>query len=62
MDASNEHLSHLIKQTDHAFKALMQEPGSRELNQAYDKAKLELDSYVSSLRNTLNQRHSRSLG
>lgn len=62
MDASNQHLSNLLKQTDLAFKALMQQPESRELSEAYDKAKLELDSYVSSLRSTLNQRRSQRPG
>lgn len=62
MDASNQHLSNLLKNTDQAFNALMQHPESRELGLAYDKAKRDLDSYVSSLRNTLNQRHSQRPG
>ena len=45
MDDSNQHLKHLLKQTDIAFKALMREPASRLLNEQYEKAKLELDSY-----------------
>ncbi|GGW92981.1 hypothetical protein [Alteromonas halophila] len=58
MDVSNQHLKELLEKTDNAFKALMQAPDSTELNQAYDRAKLDLDSYVSSLRHTLNQRRS----
>ncbi|MDY6977251.1 MAG: hypothetical protein SVW51_13760 [Pseudomonadota bacterium] len=57
MDDSNQHLKHLLKQTDVAFKALMREPASRPLNEQYEKAKLELDSYTASLKHTLNQRH-----
>ena len=57
MDDSNQHLKHLLKQTDIAFKALMREPASQLLNEQYEKAKLELDSYTASLKHTLNQRH-----
>jgi len=57
MDDSNQHLKHLLKQTDIAFKALMREPASRLLNEQYEKAKLELDSYTASLKHTLSQRH-----
>ena len=57
MDDSNQHLKHLLKQTDIAFKALMREPASRLLNEQYEKAKLELDSYTASLKHTLNHRH-----
>ena len=57
MDDSNQHLKHLLKQTDITFKALMREPASRLLNEQYEKAKLELDSYTASLKHTLNQRH-----
>ncbi len=39
MDDSNQHLKHLLKQTDIAFKALMREPASRLLNEQYEKAK-----------------------
>ncbi len=57
MDDSNKHLKHLIKQTDLAFKALMRDPASLSLNAQYEKAKLELDSYTTLLKHTLNQRH-----
>ena len=56
MDDSNQHLKHLLKQTDRAFKALMREPASSLLNEQYEKAKLELDTYTASLKHTLNQR------
>ena len=56
MDDSNHHLKHLLKQTDLAFKALMREPASSLLNEQYEKAKLELDTYTASLKHTLNQR------
>lgn len=56
MDDSNQHLKDLLSQTDLAFKALMRQPNSSELTNAYDNAKAELDSYMKSLRNTLSQR------
>ena len=56
MDDSNQHLKHLLKQTDLAFKALMREPASSLLNEQYEKAKLELATYTASLKHTLNQR------
>ena len=56
MDDSNQHLKHLLKQPDLAFKALMREPASSLLNEQYEKAKLELDTYTASLKHTLNQR------
>jgi hypothetical protein len=57
MDENNQHLRRLLEQTDIAFKALMQEPNSSDLNAAYDNAKAELDRYIVSLRNSLAQRH-----
>ena len=56
MDDSNQHLKDLLSQTDLAFKALMRQPSSSELTNAYDNAKAELDAYMKSLRNTLSQR------
>ena len=56
MDDSNQHLQYLILQTDIAFKALLEEPSSVELNQAYDSAKYALDDYVAALKNALHQR------
>ena len=56
MDDSNQHLKDLLSQTDLAFKALMRQPSSSELSNAYESAKAELDAYMKSLRNTLSQR------
>ncbi|GEA12546.1 hypothetical protein [Alteromonas sp. KUL49] len=56
MENSNIHLKSLLLKTDIAFKALMQEPSSVELNEAYEQAKTELDTYMVSLRNSLTQR------
>jgi hypothetical protein len=56
MDDSNQHLKDLLSQTDLAFKALMRQPNSSELTNAYDNAKAELDAYMKSLRTTLSQR------
>ncbi len=56
MDVSNEHLKNLLERTDTAFNALREQPGSAELSIAYEQARLELDNYVATLRNTLNQR------
>tara|TARA_B000000441_G_C21618792_1_gene276224 strand:+ start:622 stop:765 length:144 start_codon:yes stop_codon:yes gene_type:complete len=46
MEDSNQHLKTLLQNTDNAFKALMREPDSIALNQAYDDAKAELDTYM----------------
>ncbi|AIF99925.1 MAG TPA: hypothetical protein DCW74_14750 [Alteromonas australica] len=56
MEDSNQHLKTLLQNTDNAFKALMREPDSIALNQAYDDAKAELDTYMVSLKHTLSQR------
>jgi exonuclease VII large subunit len=56
MDESNQHLKHLLKQTDIAFKALMRDPASLSLHEQYERAKLELDSYTASLKHSLTQR------
>lgn len=56
MDVSNEHLKYLLEQTDIAFNALRQQPESAELSSAYEQARLELDNYVATMRNTLSQR------
>ncbi|MBU3021427.1 hypothetical protein [Aestuariibacter sp. A3R04] len=57
MDVSNEHLKALLEKTDLAFQALLREPDSEELNLAYEEAKAELDSYISSVRQRLSQRN-----
>ncbi|MEW9797108.1 hypothetical protein [Alteromonas sp. CYL-A6] len=57
MDVTNKHLKVLLERTDNAFRALMRDPESSELNVAYESAKSDLDKYVASLKHTLNQRH-----
>ena len=62
MEDSNQHLKTLLQNTDNAFKALMREPDSIALNQAYDDAKAELDTYMVSLKHTsLSARNSKSI-
>ncbi len=56
MDVSNEHLKLLIEKTDEAFQALLREPDSDELSNAYEAARVELNSYVSSVRHNLSHR------
>ncbi|WP_414828365.1 hypothetical protein [Alteromonas sp. H39] len=56
MDVSNKHLKYLLERTDIAFNALRQQPESAELSTAYEQARMELDTYVATLRNTLSQR------
>lgn len=53
MDVSNDHLKYLFERTDVAFKALLREPDSAELNQAYESAKNELDSYIAVVRHSM---------
>ena len=56
MDISNEHLKSLLEQTDLAFKKLLREPDSIELNNKYEQAKQELNSYMVNVRQRLDQR------
>ncbi|MBO1254338.1 hypothetical protein J3L16_01415 [Alteromonas sp. 5E99-2] len=53
MDVSNEHLKALLEQTDRAFKELLRDPDSLILNDKYEDAKKELNSYVLSVRKHL---------
>lgn len=53
MDINNAHLKKLIDNTDEAFKQLMREPGSSELNDAYESAKVALNNYLSSVRRSV---------
>ncbi|MFC3094562.1 hypothetical protein [Alteromonas sediminis] len=57
MDVSNEHLKSLLEQTDRAFKALLREPDSHELNNQYELAKRQLNSYVMDVRRRLGDDH-----
>lgn len=56
MDENNQHLKDLLKQTDIAFKALMREPNSLTLNEEYEQAKLALDAYTASLKQTISEK------
>ncbi|MAI63502.1 MAG: hypothetical protein CL600_01245 [Alteromonas sp.] len=56
MDENNQHLKELLKQTDIAFKALMREPNSLTLNEEYEQAKLALDAYTASLKQTISEK------
>ena len=59
MDVSNERLKYLLARTDEAFQALLKEPDSIALNEAYDEAKFELDQYISTLREALARKRVR---
>lgn len=50
MDVNNTHLRSLIDKTDEAFKRLLKEPASNDLNNAYESAKTELDRYITELK------------
>jgi hypothetical protein len=56
MDVSNEHLKVLLDQTDRAFKALLRDPDSHELNSQYEHAKAELNDYIVNIRKRLGDR------
>lgn len=56
MDINNAHLKSLMERTDLAFKALMHDPQSAQLNQEYEAAKQELDHYLSDMRQDLRNR------
>lgn len=58
MDVNNSHLKRLIDKTDDAFKDLMREPQSSDLNQAYEQAKNELNRYLVSIRSQVKDRQS----
>lgn len=57
MDVNNETLKRLLHKTDEAFQALMENPASNELNQAYEDAKAALDSYLADMKSTLEKRY-----
>ncbi|WP_100643841.1 hypothetical protein [Alteromonas facilis] len=50
MDVNNSYLKQLIDQTDEAFKQLIKDPASDELNCAYEDAKHQLERYLVSIR------------
>lgn len=57
MDLENRELDTLLAETDFAFKKVMQNPDSCELNAAYDAAKRELDNYLLSMKDSLKKRY-----
>lgn len=56
MDVNNEQLKMLINETDKAFKLLLRDPDSIDLNDKYEQAKRELNEYVVCLRKRLGER------
>tara|TARA_B100002049_G_C16024190_1_gene351634 strand:+ start:869 stop:1039 length:171 start_codon:yes stop_codon:yes gene_type:complete len=56
MDVNNHRLKLLLERTDITFKALLKEPDSIELSDAYERAKQELDTFISAMRSTLSRR------
>lgn len=57
MDLESRELDTLLAETDFAFKQVMQNPDSGELNAAYDAAKRELDSYLANMKTSLKKRY-----
>lgn len=57
MDVSNKTLETLLDKTDRAFKRLLEQPESTELNNAYEHAKLELNSFLRAMREDMRKRY-----
>ena len=57
MDVENKRLEALLDKTDRAFKLLLEQPDSLELNTAYEDAKVELDEYLQDIRSHLKKRY-----
>lgn len=57
MDVENKQLEALLDKTDRAFKDLLEQPDSHELNCAYEDAKNELSEYLHNIRSNLNKRY-----
>ncbi len=57
MDVENKQLEVLLAQTDQAFKKLLEDPQSGELNHAYESAKSALDSYLLDMRELFKKRY-----
>lgn len=56
MEASNDQLKHLIDKTDEYFTALLKQPESELLNDQYERAKRELNTYIMNMRKHLDTR------
>ena len=57
MDVEHKTLDTLLKKTDGAFKALLQDPDSAELNSAYEEAKDELNNYLNNMRTSMREKY-----
>lgn len=57
MDVENKKLEVLLDQTDQAFKRLLDDPSSGELNHAYENAKSALDDYLLNMRELFEKRY-----
>ena len=57
MDIENKTLDALLEKTDVAFKALLTDPDSEVLNEAYEEAKCELESFLVDMRRSLKRRY-----
>ncbi|MBT0585264.1 hypothetical protein [Alteromonas oceanisediminis] len=53
MDVNNAYLRDLIDRTDSAFKSLLKDPNSHDLQDAYEAAKRDLNQYISSVKQGL---------
>ena len=57
MEAGNKELEALLDKTDRAFKQLLEQPDSTELESAYETAKNELSDFLHVMRNGLKKRY-----
>ncbi|MCV2883733.1 hypothetical protein OE749_03325 [Aestuariibacter sp. AA17] len=57
MDVEHKTLDMLLKKTDMAFKELLKNPDSPELNQAYESAKNELNSHLQEMRTSMKGKY-----
>lgn len=57
MDLENRELDVLMAKTDLAFKQVMKNPNSCELNDAYESAKHALDDYLANMKDSLKKRY-----
>ena len=57
MDAGNKQLEALLDKTDQAFKQLLEQPDSTELESAYEDAKNELSDFLHNMRSGLKKRY-----
>ena len=60
MDVGNKQLEALLDKTDRAFKRLLEQPDSVELEAAYESAKDELSHFIRDMRNGLKSRYNQN--